>query len=655
MPRPCISITIAQYGGKRDDEPKRSRDEGLSPVLTAFEPVARIPHTQADVDGPSPRIRPVTPQRGTAPRRRQAASSLWLGATVLAILGLTLLPLDLLLPKVSVHGQVRDRISDAPIGGAKVRLGQTSLSTDAGGAFAVERVSLTGTVQVEADGYHAGQSRVFPPREQRLELVPRTFALNVRDAETNEPIADAVPVAPGIRFRPLEPGRFQVEPARENVAMTVSAPGFSNSVIRYRGDGEVVALLQPRVMGVVVDGSTGRTVPGAFVTHGDIALTTDANGTFELDRRPAGPLKILAPGYGRIDVDASQERQIVARIEPKVVKALYLTYYGVGDRNLRQNVLNLAEKTEVNAVVIDVKGDRGRLTYRSDVPLAEAIGANAEPTVPNLDELMAALKQRNIYTIARIVVFKDDVLARNGQRAGLDVAVRESLSNQPWTDADGMGWVDPLRPEVWEYNIDLAREAALKGFDEVQFDAVRFPAETSGSFSPKQAQYSRPWVTERDRVNAVGGFLRRARDQIRLSGAFVSADIQGYVAWNDGDNGIGQDLEMLAGTVDYLCLTAHPSSFRTGLPGLINFPQVIQQPYAVVFESVRRARARTADHGTVFRPWLQYFDDFSWQTGRQFRTAEIDAQRNGALNAGAAGWMMWDPSNRYVRGGLGSR
>jgi hypothetical protein len=111
----------------------------------------------------------------------------------------------------------------------------------------------------------------------------------------------------------------------------------------------------------------------------------------------------------------------------------------------------------------------------------------------------------------------------------------------------------------------------------------------------------------------------------------------------------------LAGAVDYLGLTLHPSTFRSGLPGLLNFPQVIQNPYAVVFESVRRARMRTAEQGTEFRPWLQYFDDPSWQTGRPYRTAEIDAQRNGAQAAGAAGWMMWDPTNRYARGGLGTR
>jgi hypothetical protein len=574
---------------------------------------------------------------------------------VLGILLATIAPLDLLLPKVSVRGVVVDRVSREPVAGARIKLGSNALIADRVGAFGIERASMTDTVQVEADGYQSVQVYALPFRELHVNLAPRSLTLNVRDAETNEPVPDAVPVGAGIRYHSSEPGRLQIEPARENVPLTITAPGFQNTVIRIRDGSEATVALQPRVTGYVVDGSTGRTIPGAFVTSGDIALTTDANGAFELERRPPGPLRVLAPGYRRIDVDASQARQIVARVEPIAIKALYLTYTGVGDRAILQNVLSLAEKTEVNAVVIDVKGERGRLSYRSDVPLAQTIGANVEPTVPNIDELLATFKQRGIYTVARIVVFKDDVLARNGQRAGLDVSIREGLTNQIWTESDGMGWVDPFRPEVWEYNVDLAREAARKGFDEVQFDAARFPMEQTGGLSTKQPIYSRLWLTERDRMDTVGGFLRQARDQVRLAGAFISVDVQGYATWNEGDNGVGQNLELLASAVDYLCPTVHPSAFKNGLPGLVPFPQVVQQPYAVVFESLRRATTRTAGRGAVYRPWLQYFDDFAWQTGRQFRTADIDAQRNGALAAGVAGWMMWDPSNRYMRGGLGAR
>lgn len=586
--------------------------------------------------------------------RRPVRPNRWLSLIVLAAVALAVAPYHLLLPKVPLSGVIRDGVSAEPIRGARVRLGTTTTTTAADGSFAIERASLAERLYVEADGYHAAQVAPWPPRGQQVRLTPRTFALSVRDAETNAPIPDAVAIAEGVRLSPVELGRFRAEPAREGVSLTISATGYRSTVVRYRGEGEVVAALQPRILGTVVDGATGRPVGGAFLAHGDVAVTTDAGGTFELESRPAGPLRVLAPGYRRAELDASQDRTLVARLEPLVVRALYLTYFGVGDLGLRQNVVGLAERTEVNAVVIDVKGDRGRLSYRSAVPLAQAIGANAQPTVPNVGELLADLKGRGIYTIARIVVFRDDVLARNGHLAGLDVAVKDRSGQRPWADGEGMAWVDPLRPEVWEYNIALAREAAEMGFDEVQFDDVRFPADGPGTASGP-AHFSRIWVSEQDRIEAIGGFLRRARDEVRLAGAFVGANVFGYAAWNDGDEGIGQDVAVLAGAVDYLCPTLFPSSFRAGLPGLVPFPQVVARPYEVAFESVRRARARVEPHGAVLRPWLQYFDDYAWQTGRAYRAAEIDAQRRGAAAAGATGWMMWDPSNRYSRGGLGTR
>jgi hypothetical protein len=574
---------------------------------------------------------------------------------VLAVVVLSIAPLELLLPKVSVSGRVQDRVSSEPIAGARVRLGSTTATTDGTGGFAFDRASLTERLHVQADGYQGTDSAPWPPKAVRIGMVPAAFGLNVRDAETDEPIADAIAVGDGARFNPDLPGRFQVQPAKDGLTVAVSAPGYRDTVLRYRGGGEVVVSLQPRITGTVVDGSTGRPVAGAFLGYESAALTSGVDGTFELENRPNGPVLVLAPGYRRAEIDASHDRELVARLEPIAIHALYLTYYGVGDPGLRQNVLALAGRTEVNAVVIDVKGDKGKLAYRSEVPLAEAIGANAEPTIPNVDELLATMKQRGLYTIARIAVFKDDVLARNGTRAGADVAVRSRLGDQVWTDADGLGWVDPLQPQVGDYNIALAREAARKGFDEVQFDFVRFPTETTGGLSTSQARYARPWLEEPDRMAATAGFLRRARDEINLEGAFVGADILGYATWSDGDIGLGQDLVVLAGTVDYLCPTVYPSSFRTGLPGLLNFPRVVQRPYDAVFESLRRARARSDGQGAVLRPWLQYFDDYAWQTGRAFAAADIEAQRQGAYAAGASGWMMWDPSNRYARGGLGTR
>lgn len=586
---------------------------------------------------------------------RASPSSLWVGGLVLAVLAFALLPLDLLLPKVPVRGVVRDAHTAEPIAGARVRLGPASITSGADGTFSVDRASITGGVLVEADGYRPLRSRVWPLRAQRLGLVPQRFTMHVRDAETGAPIPAPDVGGAGTRARLIAPGQVEVEPARAGTSLTVVADGYRDAIAEYRGEGEIVAALQPRIRGQVVDSTTGQPVRGAHVTQGDLAATTDADGNFELDRRPTGPLRVLAPGYRRAELDASQERTLLAQVEPLQVRALYLTYYGAGDRNLRENVLRLTEQTAVNAVVIDVKGDRGKLAYRSAVPLAEAVGANDAPTITDLKGLLTTLRQRRLYAIARIAVFKDDTLAHHGDDAGLDVAVKHGVSGLPWTDGEGLSWVDPLRPEVWEYNINLAREAVQLGFDEVQFAYARFPIEASGGLSAGQARFSRPWLTERDRVDAIGTFLQRAGEQVRQAGGFVGVDAFGSVAWAEGDNGVGHDLDMLARTVDYLCPTVYPSSFHQGLPGLLTFPQVVQQPYTTVYESVRHLRARTADQAAITRPWLQYFDDYAWQTGRPYRAADIDAQRQGALAAGAAGWMMWDPSNRYTRGGLGAR
>ncbi len=495
-------------------------------------------------------------------------------------------------------------------------------------------------------GLLAGSLYVIASKETKL-------GLDLRGGV--ELVDEARATAHNARASVAEPGRFRVEPARGGTAVTVTAPGFREARVTFAGDQEnLVVDLQPRLHGSVVDATTGRPIPRAFVTADGAAVTAGDDGTFELERRPSGPVRVLAPGYRRADLEYAPGQPLAARLEPIVVKALYLTLYGVADRGLRQNALDLIEKTEANALVIDVKGDRGKLAYRSAVPLAETIGANDEPTIANIDELLAMLKQRNIYTIARIVIFKDDMLARNGHRAGLDVAVKDGASGRPWIDGEDLAWVDPLRPETWEYNIALAREAAQKGFDEVQFDYVRFPTDPAPGSSMAAATFSRA-AGQDERVAAISTFLKRAHAEVRTAGAYLGADIFGYVPWDDGDIGIGQRFEAVAANVDYVCPMVYPSTYQAGLPGSIGFPSVVAKPYEVVYESMARARQRAEGTGAVMRPWLQYFDDYPWQTGRRYNAAEIEAQKQAAADAGVADWMMWDPFNRYGRGGLAPR
>ena len=179
-----------------------------------------------------------------------------------------------------------------------------------------------------------------------------------------------------------------------------------------------------------------------------------------------------APGYRQCSI-VPDKKEIVVILEPLDVKGLYLTHYGVSSRLLRERVLNLIRETDLNAIVVDVKGDRGLLSYKYDIPLARSIGAHKVPTIRDISSFIADLHRQNIYVVGRIVVFKDNLLASAEPR----LAIIDKNTGRPWIDREHLAWVDPFQKEVWKYNIDIAIEAAKAGFDEIQFDYVRFPTD----------------------------------------------------------------------------------------------------------------------------------------------------------------------------------
>lgn len=285
--------------------------------------------------------------------------------------------------------------------------------------------------------------------------------------------------------------------------------------------------------------------------------------------------------------------------------------------------------------MIDVKGDRGQISYQSAIPLAAEVGAQKIKPVKDLPGLMATLKARDIYTIARIVVFKDNPLAL----ARPELAVR-STSGAIWRDREDLAWTDPFLQEVWDYNIAIAEEAAQLGFDEIQFDYVRFPDRTGLRFSQPS--------TEASRVQAITGFLQTARQRLVPYNVFVAADIFGYVCWNPGDTLIGQRLAELASSTDYLSPMLYPSGFQFGIPGYRN---PVQNPFPIVFLSLQQAQKRTGLPPVRFRPWLQAFRDYAFD-GRSFAGQPLRQQITAAEKFGANGWMLWNPSNVYSRDGL---
>jgi hypothetical protein len=394
----------------------------------------------------------------------------------------------------------------------------------------------------------------------------------------------------------------------------------------------------PTVSGRVVD-QQGKPLAGASIVVRGIEVRTDAEGAFKVDQvPPESTLLVKLPGYEKLVVPPTRGA-VEAILKPQAVKAAYLTYFGFGDRGIRGRVLDLTARTELNAVVIDVKGDRGWILYPTDVPLAQEIGARGPGTLRDFDAMMADLKARNIYTIARIVTFKDNILAT----ARPDLAVIDSRTGKPWIDNEKLAWVDPFREEVWAYNIALAKEAVRRGFDEVQFDYVRFP--TDGKLGA--AKYSRP-NSKDTRLPAIAAFLERARREIGPTGGFVAADLFGYTAFNENDTDIGQRIEELAPHLDFICPMVYPSGYHKGIPG---HPNPVLVPYKVVFESVRLIRKRSGSHVVKVRPWLQDFKDYAFDR-RIFGVGEVQAQIRGSEEAGGVGWMLWNPRNDYTGAAL---
>ena len=289
------------------------------------------------------------------------------------------------------------------------------------------------------------------------------------------------------------------------------------------------------VEGRVVD-PAGKPLPQVSVHVGELIAQTDAEGRFSIG--PIGPERtalVKLPGYERHRV-ALDGAPVAVTLKPQAVKAAYLTYYGIADKGIRERVFDLLDRTELNAVVIDVKGDRGLIPYRTQVPAALEAGALGPVIMKDFDKILADLKSKNVYLIARIVAFKENVLAT----ARPDLAVIDTRTGKAWIDNERLAWVDPTREEVWDYLIAVAKEAAAKGFDEIQFDYVRFP--TDGKLSA--AKYSKP-ITPQVRIETIAAFLAKARKELGPTGVFLSADIFGYTAFNDNDTDIGQRIEDL--------------------------------------------------------------------------------------------------------------
>lgn len=316
--------------------------------------------------------------------------------------------------------------------------------------------------------------------------------------------------------------------------------------------------------------------------------------------------------------------------ELPVIKALYVNRFAVQSRKRMARMIEIADRTEINALVLDMKDEFG-LNYTSRIPTV-ARHAGTAGTVRDLKSLLDTLRAHKIVSIARMVVFKDSVAARN-----LPNSVIRRPDGTPWRDKQGLTWVNPYAKDVWEYNIQAAEELTRLGFDEIQFDYIRFP-EPYPSL-PKQVF---PGATL-DKPKLLGTFLAAARARISALGGRTTADVFGLVTTVPGPLEIGQYWEALAPNVDVMLPMTYPSHYPRGVFG---FARPNAEPYGVQKAAITRARERNQKLGITgesVRPWLQAFS-----LGKpEYGAAELRAQIKGIYDAGYKGWVLWSPGSKY--------
>ncbi len=321
---------------------------------------------------------------------------------------------------------------------------------------------------------------------------------------------------------------------------------------------------------------------------------------------------------------------------PKIIKAVYLTGWSAGNPAKIKYLINLTKTAEINAVVIDIKDYSGYVDYDIKVPEVEKYQAK-EIRIPQINRLIKQLHDEKIYVIARITIFQDPRLAL----ARPDLTVKSKKTGDSWLDNKKLTWIDPASHEAWDYNIAIARETSQRGFDELNFDYIRFPSD--GNLEDMKFPF---WQkTAETKSSVIRNFFKILRQE--LAGIKISADLFGLVTVNQDDLGIGQIIEDAYEYFDYVSPMVYPSHYASGFLGYKN-PALY--PYEVIKYSLDSAVKRLTASSTMFsaelRPWLQDFD-----LGAVYNTEmvkkEIQAVGD-ALGENFSGWMLWNPENIYT-------
>jgi hypothetical protein len=337
-------------------------------------------------------------------------------------------------------------------------------------------------------------------------------------------------------------------------------------------------------------------------------------------------------------VDALPEFVVTHIPTPNPLKAVYMTSWAGGNEKFRKHLFDLIDNTEINAVVIDIKDYTGRISFPVSNPDLIRIGS-VDNRIPDIKEFIGKLHDKGVYVIGRISSFQDSFL--------IDIYPESAVKNKEgkiWKDYKGVKWLDPGSEQVWKYLVAIGREAHSVGFDELNFDYIRFPSDGD------MENIVYPWSEGKARREVMKSFFVYLREQFATSSIPLSVDFFGLTTSASGDLGIGQNLTDALMYFDYVAPMVYPSHFAKGFIGI---PKPAEKPYEVIRYSMDQAIIRTNTASTSpdkIRPWLQAFD-----LGAIYTPAMVRAQIQATNDSGLSSWMLWNAGSVYKKDALMSK
>ncbi|OHA15956.1 MAG: hypothetical protein A3H57_01120 [Candidatus Taylorbacteria bacterium RIFCSPLOWO2_02_FULL_43_11] len=317
---------------------------------------------------------------------------------------------------------------------------------------------------------------------------------------------------------------------------------------------------------------------------------------------------------------------------PEAVRGIYITSCVASAKTIREKILKEIEGTAINSIVIDVKDYSGRISIPTEDPTLVTKDSKG-CFVKDMEQFVAELHEKGYYVIGRISVFQDPVYAKLHP----ELAVQKK-DGSVWKDRKGLAFIDVSARPFWDYIVKIGKESYNLGFDELNFDYMRFP--TDGDM--KDINF--PWTLDMEKKEALRQFFGYLHKQFRDSKAVLSVDFFGMTTTDTGDMNIGQYLEFALPYFDYIAPMVYPSHYPPSWNGLAN---PAANPYEVVKYSMERAYMRASSTPHKLRPWLQDFN-----LGATYTADMVMAQMKAVYDSGLTSWMLWSPSNKYTAGAL---